>query len=89
MRKWLTLLLVLTLLMAGCSQPAPPAVNRPGKFTAKAAGIDSYNQFGFDLYQQLRNQENILGQGDGVSPCKNLPAHALFERVGFLRAEYS
>ncbi|HBK85694.1 MAG TPA: proteinase inhibitor I4 serpin [Firmicutes bacterium] len=59
MRKWLALLLVLTLL-TGCSQSLPPVVKPPGKFIAQAAGIDSYNQFGFNLYQQLRGQENIL-----------------------------
>lgn len=59
MRKWLVLLLVLTLL-TGCSQSSPPAVKPPGKLTAEAAGTDSYNQFGFNLYQQLRNKENIL-----------------------------
>ncbi|NLY53672.1 MAG: serpin family protein [Firmicutes bacterium] len=60
MRKWLVICLVLALL-TGCSQPLPPEVNLPDENTVKAAGIDSYNQFGFKLYQQLLKQnENIL-----------------------------
>lgn len=59
MRKWLVLLIVM-MLLTGCSRSLPPAFKPPGKFTAKAAGIDSYNQFGFNLYQQLSNKENIL-----------------------------
>ena len=60
MRKWLVICLVLALL-TGCSQPLPPEVNLPDENTVKAAGIDSYNQFGFKLYQQLlKENENIL-----------------------------
>lgn len=59
MRKGLVLLLVLTLL-TGCSQSLPPVAELLGEFTAKAAGIDSYNQFGFNLFQRLHDQENIL-----------------------------
>lgn len=59
MRKLLVLLLAAALL-SGCSQPAPPITNLLGEFTAKAAGIDSYNQFGFNLYRELLADDNIL-----------------------------
>lgn len=60
MRKWLVFLVVLALLVGCTSQPIPPTPNRPGKSIAYASSIDSYNQFGFNLYQKLLSEENML-----------------------------
>lgn len=60
MRKWLAIFLVLALL-TGCSSALPPQVKLPGEQVAQADAINSYNQFGFNLYQKLlKPGENIL-----------------------------